>query len=360
MVLDAFLQPQCGIASLFACPENVATGIVSATKSIIDFSRRAHTMSDKHPIIAVTGMAGAGLSTVRHAFKDLFERQSVNPAIVHGDGFRRYTDRQFSALLDEARSSSRRISWFGPECNHFPELEQFFQTYAETGSGVVGGKAPQPTPNDTRAAGLGVKAGEFTPWKPLASGSDLLFYEGQHGGVIANTWTRRQIDSRHFPPEIDRRVGRQGIDVAQHVDLLIGIVPAINLEWIQKIHRDNASGACTPEASLETILRRMDDYIHYIVPQFGLTDINIQRMPLVDTSNPFIARDVPTPDESVLVIHFRDRKRHDFPGLLRRIPGSRMTRPTTMLVPGGELRLAISVICGPLVEEMMEKRAAIV
>jgi phosphoribulokinase len=311
-------------------------------------------MSDKHPIIAVTGMAGAGLSTVRHAFKDLFNRQSVKPAIVHGDGFRRYTDRQFAALLEEARVSSRRISWFGPECNHFPELEQFFQTYAETGSGVVREYAH----NEVRAAGMGIKAGEFTPWKPLASGSDLLFYEGQHGGVIANTWTRRQVDSRHFPPEIDRRVGKQGIDVAQHVDLLIGVVPAINLEWIQKIHRDCAKGVCSTEASLETILRRMDDYIHYIVPQFGLTDINIQRMPLVDTSNPFVARDVPTPDESVLIIHFRDRKRHDFPALLRRIPGSRMTRPTTMLVPGGELRLAISVICGPLVEEMMEKQRA--
>jgi len=319
-------------------------------------------MSDKYPIIAVTGMAGAGLSTVRHAFKDLFKRQSVKPAIVHGDGFRRYTDRQFAALLEEARASKRHISWFGPECNHFPELEQFFQTYAETGSGVVREYAH----NETRAAGLNVKAGEFTPWKPLASGSDLLFYEGQHGGIVANTWTRRQVDSRHgvatglptFPPEIDRRVGKQGIDVAQHVDLLIGVVPAINLEWIQKIHRDCASGACSPEASLETILRRMDDYIHYIVPQFGLTDINIQRMPLVDTSNPFIARDVPTPDESVLVIHFRDRKRHNFPALMRLIPGSYMTRPTTLLVPGGELRLALSVICGPLVEEMMEKQRA--
>ncbi len=311
-------------------------------------------MSDKHPIIAVTGMAGAGLSTVRHAFKDLFKRQNVKPAIVHGDGFRRYTDRQFAALLNEARSSDRCLSWFGPECNFFPELEQFFQTYAETGSGVVREYAH----NATRAAGLGVGAGEFTPWKPLAGGSDLLFYEGQHGGVIANTWTRRLVDSRHFPPEIDRRVGKQGIDVAQHVDLLIGVVPAINLEWIQKIHRDNSTGYCTPEASLETILRRMDDYIHYIVPQFGLTDINIQRMPLVDTSNPFIARDVPSPDESLLVIHFRDRKRHDFPALMRRIPGARMTRPSTMVVPGGELRLALAVICGPLIEEMMEKQRA--
>ncbi|HRH79688.1 MAG TPA: phosphoribulokinase [Thiobacillaceae bacterium] len=311
-------------------------------------------MSHKHPIIAVTGMSGSGLSTVRHAFKDLFGRQNIKPALVHGDGFRRYTERQFAALLDEARGSGRRISWFGPECNHFPELESFFRTYGETGSGVVREYAH----NETHADHLGVKAGEFTPWKPLRPGSDLLFYEGQHGGVVAQTWTRRKVDARHFPPEIDRRVGERGIDVAQHVDFLIGVVPAINLEWIQKIHRDCDKGYCTASVSVETILRRMDDYIHYISPQFGLTDINIQRMPLVDTSNPFIARDVPTADESMLVIHFRDRQRYDFPRILRRIPGARMTRPTTMMVPGGKLKLALEVICGPILDDLLERRRA--
>ncbi|MBI5329000.1 MAG: phosphoribulokinase [Betaproteobacteria bacterium] len=309
-------------------------------------------MSQQHPIVAVTGMAGAGLSTVRHAFKAVFERLRIQPAIVHGDGFRRYTDRQFSALLDEARDSGRRISWFGPDCNHFPELEAFFHTYGETGSGVFREYAH----NEVHGARLKVGAGEFTPWKPLPAHSDLLFYEGQHGGVMASTWTRRQVDSRHFPPEIDRRVGRSGIDVAQHVDLLIGVVPAINLEWIQKIHRDCAKGYCSVEESVETILRRMDDYLHYIVPQFGLTDINIQRMPLVDASNPFMARDVPADHESILVIHFRDKRRYDFVDLMQRIPGSRMTRSSTMTVPGGELKLALEVICAPLLQEMMERR----
>ncbi len=312
-------------------------------------------MSAKHPIVAVTGMAGAGLSTVRHAFKTIFERLAIKPAIVHGDGFRRYTDRQFCALLGEARASGRRISWFGPECNHFQELETFFKTYGETGSGVVREYAH----NEVHAKRLGVTAGEFTPWRPLPSASDILLYEGQHGGVVSHTWTRRQVDPRHFPPEIDRRIGQQGIDVAQHVDLLIGVAPAINLEWIQKVHRDCDKAYCTPEESVETILRRMDDYIHYIVPQFGLTDINIQRMPLVDTSNPFVARDVPNPDESFLVIHFRDRERHDFIDLLQRIPGSFMTRSTTMVAPGGELKLALEVICGAIIQDMVEKRRTI-
>ncbi|NWG87106.1 MAG: phosphoribulokinase [Hydrogenophilaceae bacterium] len=309
-------------------------------------------MSVKHPIVAVTGSTGAGLSTVRHAFKDIFRRLDIKPAIVHGDGFRRFTEREFTALLNEARSSGRHLSWFGPECNHFQELEAFFKTYGATGSGVLREYAH----NAVRARKLGVQVGEFTPWQPLPTGSDLLLYEGQHGGVVANTWTRRKVDSRHFPPEIDRRVGRNGIDVARHVDLLIGVVPAINLEWIQKIHRDCDRQHCTEAEAVETVLRRLDDYLHFIVPQFGLTDINIQRMPLVDTSNPFIAREVPSPDESVLVIHFRDRKRHDFPELLRRIPGARMTRASTLLAPGGKLRHALEACCSPILWEMMEKR----
>jgi len=311
-------------------------------------------MSQQHPIIAVTGSTGAGLSTVRHAFKFIFQRLGITPTIVHGDGFRRYTERQFTALLDEARGSGRHFSWFGPECNHFQELEAFFKTYGECGSGVF----RQYAHNEGHAQELGVPAGEFTAWKPLPPGSDLLFYEGQHGGLMANTWTRRKVDSRHFPPEIDRRIGVQGIDIAQHVDLLIGVAPAINLEWIQKIHRDCSKGSCSPDESVETILRRMDDYIHYIVPQFGLTDINIQRMPLVDTSNPFIARDVPVAEESVCIIHFRDRKRYDFPNMLGRIPGARMTRPTTMAIPGGKLRLALEVICAPILADLMEQRPA--
>lgn len=313
-------------------------------------------MEPKHPIVAVTGSTGAGLSTVRHAFKTVFRRLDINAAVVHGDAFRRYTEREFDALLAEARASGRHLSWFGPECNHFPELEAFFRAYSGTGSGVMREYAH----DEERAAALGVPVGEFTAWQPLPGGSDLLFYEGQHGGVVAQTWTRRKVETRHFPAGVDRRINARGIDVAQYVDLLIGVAPAINLEWIQKIHRDCGRGHCSAEESVETILRRMDDYIHYIVPQFALTDINIQRIPLVDTSNPFIARDVPTEDESALVVHFRDRKRHDFVDLLRRIPGSRMTRATTMLIPGQSLSNALEIICWPLLNDLLDKRRAAV
>jgi len=309
-------------------------------------------MSQKRPIVALTGSSGAGLSTVRHAFKTIFRRLEVNAAIVHGDAFRRYTESEFAAQLVAARAIGRSLSWFGPECNHFSRLETFFKTYSETGSGVVREYAH----NAERATELGVPVGEFTAWQPLAAGSDLLLYEGQHGGVVAQSWTRRKLDARHFPSDVDRRVNARGIDVAQYVDLLIGVVPAINLEWIQKIHRDCAHGKCSPEETVEIILRRMGDYIHYIVPQFGLTDINIQRIPLVDTSNPFIARDVPTESECAFVVHFRDRERHDFVDLLRRIPGAQMTRATTMLIPGGVLGHALEDICAPILTNLLEKR----
>ena len=35
----------------------------------------------------------------------------------------------------------------------------------------------------------------------------------------------------------------------------------------------------------DTILRRMPDYVNYIVPQFAHTHVNFQRVPMVDTSN---------------------------------------------------------------------------
>ena len=312
-------------------------------------------MLQKRPIVAVTGSAGAGLSTVRHAFKTIFRRLGVNAAMAHGDAFRRYTEPEFSAQLAAAHARGQKISRFGPECNDFAELENFFKTYSETGSGLLRAFAH----NAEHAKALGVPEGEFTDWQPLAAGSDLLFYEGQHGGVVARTWTRRKVDARHFPNGVDRRVSARGIDVAQYVDLLIGVVPAINLEWIQKIHRDSAHGKRSPAETVETILRRMDDYIDYIVPQFGVTDINIQRIPLVDTSNPFIARDMPNESECALVVHFRYRDRHDFADLLRRIPGAQMTRATTMLIPGGKLGHALEVICAPILAALVEQRRAV-
>ena len=149
-----------------------------------------------------------------------------------------------------------------------------------------------------------------------------------------------------------------GVNVAQHADLLIGVVPIVNLEWIQKIHRDTGERGYSPQDVTETILRRMPDYVHYITPQFSLTDINFQRVPTVDTSNPFISRDIPTPDESFVVIRFRNPRKFDvnFPYLLAMIHDSFMSRRNTIVVPGGKLGLAMEILFTPIIDEMMRPR----
>nr|MBA3625812.1 phosphoribulokinase [Methylibium sp.] len=178
-------------------------------------------------------------------------------------------------------------------------------------------------------------AGSFTPWTDTPADTDLLFYEGLHGCVkTAN------------------------IDIARHVDLKIGVVPIINLEWTQKIHRDTRERGYSKEVVADTILRRMPDYVHFICPQFGETDINFQRVPVVDTSNPFIARDIPTAGESMTVIRFRDPRGIDFPYLLSMIPDSFMSRANTIVVPGGRMDLAMQLILTPMILRLMEIRRA--
>ena len=175
--------------------------------------------------------------------------------------------------------------------------------------------------------------GTFTSWQDLPPDTDLLFYEGLHGGVVSD-----------------------GVDVARHVDLMVGVVPIINLEWIQKIQRDRASRHHSTEAVIETILRRMPDYVRYICPQFSRTHVNFQRVPTVDTSNPFIARFIPTPDESFVVIRFRDPRGIDFPYLLSMLHDSFMSRPNSIVIPGGKMELAMQLIFTPMVLQLMERK----
>ena len=287
-------------------------------------------MSQKHPIIAITGSSGAGTTTVKRAFEHIFRREKIKPAIVEGDSFHRY-DRAEMKKAIAASDPQRPISHFGPEANLFDKIEELFRSYGESGNG----QTRLYLHNDEEARPYNQASGTFTPWKPIEPGTDLLFYEGLHGGVVTNT-----------------------ADAARWVDLLIGVVPIVNLEWIQKIHRDCAERGYSPEAVTDTILRRMYDYVHYITPQFSRTHVNFQRVPTVDTSNPFIARDIPTPDESFVVIRFRDSKRVDFPYLLAMIKDSFMSRPNTIVVPGGKMGFAMEVILTPMIHDLMAAKKA--
>ncbi len=286
-------------------------------------------MSVKHPTIAVTGSSGAGTTTVKNAFEHIFRREGINPIVVEGDSFHRFNRAEMKEAIAKFNEEGKVLSHFGPEGNVFDKIEDLFKTYGETG----GGQTRKYLHSDEEAKPYGQQPGEFTPWEAIPEGSDLLFYEGLHGGVV---------DGK--------------VNVAQYVDLLIGVVPIVNLEWIQKIHRDTAQRGYSAEAVTDTILRRMHDYVHYITPQFSRTHINFQRVPTVDTSNPFIARDIPTPDESFIVIRFRDKNTVDFPWLLNMISDSFMSRPNTLVVPGGKMGFAMELILSPLIHDMMEQR----
>ena len=287
-------------------------------------------MSTKHPIIAITGSSGAGTTSVTRTFSEIFRREGVVAGFVEGDSFHRYDRLQMRKRMgEELAKGNQHFSHFSPESNLFQDLESLFQKYGKSGIGRI----PTYLHDPTEAAPYQQEPGTFTEWTDLPPGTDLLFYEGLHGGVVT-----------------------EKVNVARHPDLLIGVVPVINLEWIQKLHRDKISRGYSTEAVTDTVLRRMPDYIKYIVPQFSETHVNFQRVPIVDTSNPFISRTIPTADESMLVIRFRNPRGIDFPYLLSMLNGSFMSRANTMVCPGGKMELAMQLIFTPMVWRLVERK----
>jgi len=287
-------------------------------------------MSVEHPIISVTGSSGAGTTTVRFTFEQIFRREGITAAFIEGDAFHRYDRAEMKRAMAEAEAEgNHHFSHFGPESNFLAELEATFEEYGRTGTGST----RQYVHDAEEAERYGAAPGTFTPWERLTEGTDLLFYEGLHGSVVTDT-----------------------VNVARHADLKIGVVPVINLEWIQKIHRDRSTRGYSTEAVTETILRRMPDYTRYICPQFTETDVNFQRVPTVDTSNPFVARWIPTADESIVVIRFRDPHGIDFPYLISMIHGSFMSRANSIVIPGGKLDLAMQLILTPMILRLLERK----
>jgi phosphoribulokinase len=287
-------------------------------------------MSRKHPIISITGSSGAGTTSVKRTFEQIFRRENVAAAYIEGDAFHRYDRLEMrSRMAAQSERGNKHFSHFSPETNLFEELEATFRDYGETGTG----KTRFYIHDDAEAELHGGAPGTFTDWRMLPAETDLLFYEGLHGAVVT-----------------DR------VNIARHADLKIGVVPVINLEWIQKLHRDRSDRGYSTEAVTDTILRRMPDYMHYICPQFTETDINFQRVPTVDTSNPFIARWIPTPDESMVVIRFRNPRGIDFPYLLSMIPNSFMSRANSIVIHGSKLDLGMQLILTPLIMQLIERK----
>jgi phosphoribulokinase len=287
-------------------------------------------MSKLHPIISVTGSSGAGTTSVKNTFEQIFRREDINAAYIEGDAFHRYDRAAMKAeMAKAAEGGNAHFSHFGPEANLLAELEAVFAEYGSSGTG----RTRHYVHDQAEGELFGAPVGTFTPWAPFEPNTDLLFYEGLHGAIVTDT-----------------------VNVGQHADLKIGVVPVINLEWIQKIHRDKATRGYSTEAVMDTILRRMPDYVHYICPQFTETDINFQRVPTVDTSNPFVARWIPTPDESMVVIRFRNPRGIDFSYLVSMIQNSFMSRSNSIVIPGGKLDLAMQLILTPIILRMVERK----
>jgi len=294
-------------------------------------------MSKKHPVVVVTGSSGAGTSTVRKALEAIFNRNKINPAVIEGDSFHRYDREGMQQQMARAQEAGINFSHFGAAANQFELLQQLFRSYGESGVGqrrFYLHNREEALQHSLRLE-MALESGQFTPWEDIEPATDLLFYEGLHGLV-------KSAD----------------IDMTRYVDLKVGVVPVVNLEWIQKIHRDIAERGYSQEEIVDNILRRMPDYVKYITPQFSETDINFQRVATVDTSNPFIARDIPTLDESFVVIRFRkpDIRNTDFTNLLSMISGSFMSRRNTIVVPGGRMGMAVEIILTPIILNLLEGR----
>jgi phosphoribulokinase len=295
------------------------------------------SMSKKHPVVVVTGSSGAGTSTVRKALESIFYRRKINPVVIEGDSFHRYDRETMRQKMDQAGHVGVNFSHFGEAANQFEKLEHTFRSYGESGSGQKRFYLHNAAEAQLHSERLGVElaAGQFSPWEDIEPDTDLLFYEGLHGLVKT-----------------------ESVDLTRHADLKVGVVPVVNLEWIQKIHRDSAERGYSQEEVVESILRRMPDYVKYITPQFSETDINFQRVATVDTSNPFIARDIPTLDESFVVIRFRnpDIRHTDFTNLLSMISGAFMSRRNTIVVPGGKMGMAVEIILTPIISDLIRRR----
>ncbi|MES2886291.1 MAG: phosphoribulokinase [Pseudomonadota bacterium] len=290
-------------------------------------------MSARHPIIAVTGSSGAGTSTAKRVFERIFRQLDLNAAFVEGDSFHAYERAHWRQMIERARIRGETLSLFGPQGNLFPRLESLFREYGERGTGMT----RRYLHTDAEANAVGQVSGSFTPWQRISAGTDVLFYEGLHGGLVTSE-----------------------VNVAQHVDLLVGLTPTINLEWIQKIFRDTDERGYTAGEVTATILRRMPDYVNYILPQFSRADVNFQRVPLVDTSNPFEPREIPKPEESLVVIHFNRAARFQaqFEGILALVPDAFVSSSSTVVIPGEHQEQALELLMGDIIQQLGSRRRA--
>jgi phosphoribulokinase len=288
-------------------------------------------MSSQHPIVAVTGSSGAGSPVVTSAIRHVLERLGASYVIVDGDGFHRFDRSEFPRAVRRAADAGRALSHFSPEANLLDMLECLVREFGEKGRGMH----RRYVHDRADAIETGCKAGTFTDWQPIPGGTEILIYEGLHGCFVSDT-----------------------LDIARHMDLKLGVVPIVNLEWMQKIQRDTCQRGYSVEAVMDVVERRLGDYVRYITPQFSRTDVNFQRIPMVDTSNPFEPQELPTLHESKIIIRFRHPKSmpYSLPQMLQWLPGAYVSRQSNLVIPGSIFELGMQMVLEPLVERLLSRR----
>ncbi|WP_319380599.1 phosphoribulokinase [Thiomicrorhabdus sp.] len=308
-------------------------------------------MSVEHPIVTVTGSSGAGTSFVKRAVEKIFARENLNVAIVEGDSYHKYSRVEMREKVAESKANGGPVlTHFSEQANLFNELEALFKEYKEGATGkrrYYIHSEEEATEHNARL-GTNLSPGEFTPWEPIPEGTDVLFYEGLHGMV-------KRMD--HGPEE-----GMH--NVAQYVDLGIGVAPSINIEWMQKIYRDTSERPYSVQQVREVILERMPDYIETLVPQFHRTHINFHRVPLIDTSDPFstMSDDAPmgpAPEDSLIICHVRHQD-INLEEIKEQIPDAFLQNDETLVCNGSYMVQAMDLMMTPIIQNLIaKKRSAI-
>ena len=93
-------------------------------------------MSARHPIISITGSSGAGTTSVKQIFEQIFRREKIEAAFIEGDAFHRY-DRQAmkEKVAEEEKAGNPNFTHFNAEANELAILEQVFADYGRKGAG---------------------------------------------------------------------------------------------------------------------------------------------------------------------------------------------------------------------------------
>ena len=287
-------------------------------------------MSVQHPVVAVTGSSGAGTTSVTKTFQHIFRREGITPAIVEGDTFHRYDRKEMKLAMAAAeRTRTTTSSHFGPEANLLRELEKLFRGTARR-----------------------------APASPAST---------------CTTTTKPRPTARSRAPSRPGRICSRAATCCSTRDCTAPRSPTPSTSsstptcWSAWCRSSTWSGSrrCTgtrrpagtpPRPSPTRSCAGCRTTCNYICPQFSRTDINFQRVPTVDTSDPFTARYIPSADESFLIIRFANPRGIDFPYLLSMLHDSFMSRPNIIVVPGGKMELSMQLIFTPLILRLMEKK----